>query len=112
MACKPGDLVLLPFPFSDLQSAKKRPVMVLTSPDRHADFIGLAITSVEQQSYALQVGPVDLVQGALPKPCWIRFDKVFTLSESSIVKTFGALSPQTVQNVLQGFCSVVGYTGK
>ena len=42
MACKPGDLVLIPFPYSDLQSTKKRPVMVLTSPDRHEDFIGLA----------------------------------------------------------------------
>ena len=112
MACKPGDLVLIPFPFSDLQSVKKRPVMVLTPPDRHADFIGLAITSIEHQSHALQVGPANLVQGALPKPCWIRFDKVFTLSESSIVKTFGTVSPQIVQNVLQGLCSVVGYTRK
>lgn len=112
MACKPGDLVLIPFPFSDLQSAKKRPVMVLTPPDRHADFIGLAITSVEQQSQALHVGQANLVRGALPKPCWIRFDKVFTLSEISIVKTFGAVSPETVQRVLQGLCSVVGYTRK
>ena len=84
--------------------------MVLTPPDRHADFIGLAITSVEQQNAALEIGPTHLVQGALPKPCWIRFDKVFTLSDSSIVKTFGAVSPQTIQSVLQGLCSVVGYT--
>lgn len=102
MACKPGDLVLIPFPFSDLQSTKKRPVMVLTPPDRHADFIGLAITTVEQQHHALQVGPANLIEGALPKPSWIRLDKVFTFSESSIVKTFGTLSPHTVQSALKG----------
>ena len=112
MACKPGDLVLIPFPFSDLQSAKKRPVMVLTLPDRHADFIGLAVTSVAQPNHAMPIGAKDLVEGALPKACWIRFDKVFTLSESSIVKTFGALSPQTIQAVLQGLCAVVGYARK
>ncbi|CUS39597.1 conserved hypothetical protein [Candidatus Nitrospira nitrosa] len=112
MACKPGDLVLIPFPYSDLQSAKKRPVMVLTPSDRHADFIGLAITPVAQPNHAMPIVATDLVEGALPKACWIRFDKVFTLSESSIVKTFGALSPQTIQAVLQGLCSVVGYARK
>ena len=55
MACKPGELALFTFPFSDLQSTKKRPVMVLTSPDRHADFIGFAITTVEHHDHALQV---------------------------------------------------------
>ncbi len=109
MACKPGELVLIPFPYSDLQSSKKRPVMVLTAPDRHEDFIGLAVTSVEHKQAALQIGPANLIHGTLPKPCWIRFDKVFTLSESSVVKTFGAVSPQTIRAVLQGLCSVVGY---
>ena len=112
MACKPGDLVLIPFPFSDLQSTKKRPVMVLTSPDRHADFIGLAVTSVAQPHHAMLVGTTDLLEGTLPEACWIRFDKIFTLSESSIVKTFGAVSPQCLQRVLQGLCSVVGYARK
>jgi mRNA interferase MazF len=83
--------------------------MVLTSPDRHEDFIGLAVTSVEHKQAAVQIGPANLIHGTLPKPCWIRFDKVFTLSESSIVKTFGAVSPQTIRAVLQGLCSVVGY---
>ena len=109
MECKPGDLVLIPFPFSDLQSKKKRPVMVLTPPDRHADFIGLALTTVEQQHHALQVGRADLLEGSLPRSSWIRLDKIFTLSESSIIKTFGALAPQTVQSVLKGLCGVVGY---
>lgn len=97
MACKPGDLVLIPFPFSDLQSTKKRPVMVLTAPDRHADFIELALTSVPQQTHALQVDSASMTEGILPKLCWIRFDKVFTLSESSIIKTFGVVSPETIQ---------------
>ena len=85
---------------------------MLTPPDRHNDFIGLAITSVAQDAAALLIGPAQLSQGALPRPCWIRFDKVFTLSENSIVKTFGAVSPQTIQAVLQGLCSVVGYARK
>ena len=46
MICSPGDLVLIPFPFSDLNTTKKRPVLVLTKPDHHGDFVGLAVTSV------------------------------------------------------------------
>jgi uncharacterized protein (DUF1778 family) len=41
MACKPGDLVLIPFPFSDLQSAKKRPKQAL------AEVEGAKIASLE-----------------------------------------------------------------
>lgn len=28
-----GDLLLVPFPFSDLSAAKRRPVLALTAPD-------------------------------------------------------------------------------
>jgi len=40
-----GDLVLISFPFSDLLAAKKRPVLMLTRPTAHGDFIALAVTS-------------------------------------------------------------------
>jgi mRNA interferase MazF len=55
MTCSPGDLLLIPFPVSDLQTTKRRPVPALTSPDRHGDFIGLAVTSVPQLSPNIQI---------------------------------------------------------
>jgi len=40
-----GDLLLVPFPFSDLSASKRRPVLALTGPDGYGDFIALPVTS-------------------------------------------------------------------
>lgn len=55
MTCNPGDIVGLPFPFSDLASRKKRPVLVLTQADYQGDFMGLAITSVLTEDNAVSI---------------------------------------------------------
>ena len=46
-----GDLVLIPVPFSDLNSAKRRPVLLLTGPDAQGDFMAcpIARTSVPDE---------------------------------------------------------------
>ena len=67
MICRSGDLVLIPFPFSDLKATKKRPVLVLTKPDRHGDFIGLAVTSVPQPDPQVAIDHASLSEGALPQ---------------------------------------------
>jgi PemK-like protein. len=91
MTCKPSDLVFIPFPYSDLTATKKRPVLVLISPDRHGDFIALAVTSVQTDEHAVQIDAGSLTTGTLPKISWIRLDKIFTLSGSNILKVFGTL---------------------
>lgn len=109
MTCKPGDLALIPFPYSDLTAYKKRPVLVLTAPDRHGDFIALAITSIEQADKGVPLTPSDLREGVLPKPSWIRLDKVFTLSVASIAKVIGHLEARAFDRAVAGLCRAVGY---
>lgn len=109
MTCRPGDLVLIPFPYADLRSSKKRPVVVLTAPDRHGDFIALAVTSVQPQEHALEIGTGALASGSLPRQSWVRLDKVFTLGEDDIVKAFGRVTPGFALTVLDGLCELVGY---
>ncbi|MEO5335124.1 MAG: type II toxin-antitoxin system PemK/MazF family toxin [Magnetococcus sp. YQC-5] len=77
---QPGDLVMVPFPFSDQDVAKKRPVLVLTLPDERGDFIGLAVTSVPTAQCALEVDINAIIAGSLPKRSWLRIDKIFSLN--------------------------------
>ncbi|MEK6210346.1 MAG: type II toxin-antitoxin system PemK/MazF family toxin [Pseudomonadota bacterium] len=105
---EPGNIVLIPFPFSDLSSTKKRPVLVLTAPDRHSDFIAADITSVEQKTGAVALETAHLLRGRLPKKSWIRTDKLFTLSSEIVVKNFGAIRPDAFKQVMQAICGTIG----
>ena len=59
-----GDLLLVPFPFSDLSAAKRRPVLALTAADRHGDFIELPVTSRPQTEHGLPGADLRLKLGA------------------------------------------------
>ncbi len=106
-----GDLVLIPFPFSDLSAAKKRPVLVVTRPDAYGDFIALAVTSRPQVDHGIALDPADLMQGSLPLASWIRTDRAVTLNASLIIRGFGRVSEAVVAAALIRLCAFVGHTG-
>jgi len=87
-----GDLVLIPVPFSDLSSAKRHPVLLLTAPDTQGDFIACPVTSRPGWDHGWPLIPSDLMEGALPRDSWVRTDKVVTLHSGSIIRQFGRVS--------------------
>jgi mRNA interferase MazF len=108
MTCSPGDLVGIPFPYSDESAKKRRPVLVVTPPDSHNDFMGLAVTSVPTEQSAVRIDEKAMKSGHLPKPSWIRIDKIFTLSDSLIVRNYGVLHSAAFQEVVKQLCDYIG----
>lgn len=105
--CQPGDLVMVPFPFSDLDVTKKRPVLVLTVPDGRGDFIGLAVTSVPTAQCALEVDINALIAGSLPKRSWLRIDKIFSLNIRRVEGIFAQVTPAFRFLAIQELCLIL-----
>jgi mRNA interferase MazF len=104
-----GDLLLVPFPFTDLSAAKRRPVLALTGPDSYGDFIALAVTSRPQAEHGIALVPAALLRGRLPAPSWIRTDRIVTLSASLVVKSIGRVSSETIEAAVERVCARIGY---
>jgi mRNA interferase MazF len=111
MSCKPGRLVGIPFPYTDLSTKKRRPVLVVTHPDRNGDFMGLAVTSVPTSESAIAIDEESMATGRLPKPSWIRYDKIFTLTGSMVISWYGDLNPGAFRQVMERLCVYLGCFG-
>ena len=108
MTFERGDIVMLPFPFSDLTRAKNRPVLVLSPPDVYGDFIGLAKTSRSHHTNLVAVTPLDYVTAPLPEDTWIRADKVFSFNDSLVVKVVSRVKEALIEQTLDILCHTVG----
>jgi mRNA interferase MazF len=106
------DIVLIPVPFSDLTSIKRRPVLVLSTTShnrRSEDVLVAAITSnLTRHRHTIRITPAHLESGELKRTSVILADKIYTLSKTIIVKRLGKLSAATFRRVLTEMDKVLG----
>jgi mRNA interferase MazF len=98
-----GDIVLIPVPFTDLSSQKRRPVVVISNDAynrKTKDLVVVAMTSnPDLADYGLRLISSDLERGKLNRPGQVRVDKIYTLSQSIVVKTFGRVNLATLDRI-------------
>lgn len=96
---KKWDLVLVPFPFTDLTATKKRPALII-SPDEFNEGPDVVIAFVTSNlNVRPRMGDYTIQEwndAGLPKPSMIRM-KFATLHQSIIVKQLGRLSQEDQQ---------------
>ena len=87
-----GDIVLVPFPFTDLSIIKKRPALVVSADwynKRYRDVVLVAVTShvppiLDELDY--RITETDFKTGKLYKDSIVKLGKVFTIENSLIIK--------------------------
>ena len=103
-----GDVVVVPFPFTDLTSAKVRPALVLAALTR-GDLILCQITSqAAGHPAAVGIRAVDFVPGGT-----LRLDsfalphRVVTAHESVVQRAVGRLTTAKLQEIRERVCVII-----
>jgi mRNA interferase MazF len=89
-----GDVVVVPFPFSERRAAKRRPALVCSGADFNESSHHLVLAMITTAAHKKWPGDVairDLSETGLPAPSIVRW-KLFTLDASLVLRRAGALS--------------------
>lgn len=98
-----GDILLVPIPFTDLSSQKRRPVIVISNNAYNqtaSDLVVVAMTSNPVETkYSFTITSSDLAKGTLNHSGKVRVDKIYAISKSIVVKTFGRVNEKVMERI-------------
>ena len=106
---KTGDIVLIPFPFSELTEVKLRPALVITeTKDKYKDLVLAAISSQVPVSLSQAEILVKLrSSNGLRVESVIKADRIFTLKADKVVAVIGRLSEPELTAFKRAFKKLV-----
>lgn len=106
-----GEIIIVPFPFSDLSSIKQRPVLILSKDSDNKtsdDIITCGITSnLKDTKYSILIDNNDLEKGEIPAKSRIKIDKLFTLDKNIVKKKVAKLNKATLLRVKGEFYKLI-----
>ena len=86
-----GEVVVVPFPFSDLEGSKRRPALVLIDLPG-PDVVLAAITSTANEPNTVPLHETDFRIGKLKHPSFIHPTKLFTAKRSLFAGVAGTIT--------------------
>jgi len=94
MNYKKWDIVLVPFPFTNLTTIKKRPALIISPNENNIKFDVVIAFITSKLDFEYRIGDYKIQEwekSNLPKPSMLRM-KFTTVDKSIIIKTLGKLS--------------------
>ena len=102
-----GDVVVVPFPFSDLTQSKRRPALVLAELDGEDRILCQITSQFLPDAYAVCLADADFETGGLPRQSSIRPNRLFTAERSLILRTVGHVRQPCLRVVVDRVISIL-----
>jgi mRNA interferase MazF len=110
MSITTSDIVLVPFPFVDSNSVKRRPCLVLASYKPRAlnqhCVLAMMTSQVAPPNFPFDVALDDYEKSGLPKPTLVRLSKIVTLDSKHVIRKIGSLTALDKESVNRQFAKL------
>lgn len=97
------DILLIPFPYSELTTTKVRPVIVLSNNEyneKSPDIVVVPMTTnLQLREYAVFLTNKDLESGKLIKNSKIKVDRIFSISKKLIRMKIGKVKKEVHEKI-------------
>jgi len=94
-----GDVVVLPFPFSNLSSSKRRPALVVAIASEDDVILAQITSSSFNDSYAVELADTDFFDGGINVASYVRPNKLFTADVNIIAYKAGNVKVEKLKDV-------------
>ncbi len=102
-----GDVIVVPFPYSDLTTSKKRPALVVASLAGD-DVILCQITSqMKKDDYSVALQSADFQSGTLRQDSFIRPNRLFTADARIVLYKAGDVKKSKMGEVVDKIISII-----
>lgn len=110
---QPGQIVLTPFPHTDLSGAKLRPVLMLRQASRFDDWLVCMVSSRLDQAEAnfdevLLPADADFVASGLKAPSVLRLARLAVLEGSLLAGRIGTIGDDRLSRIRQRLADWIG----
>ena len=102
-----GDVVVIPFPFSDLPQAKRRPALVVADLEGD-DLILCQITSKSiKDIYAIPIDDNNFKTGRLRQQSNVRPNRIFTADSHIVLYRVGSIKIKKLDEVIEKIIEIL-----
>ena len=106
-----GDLLLVPFPFSDQSGRKVRPIIVISNNEfnEHSeDILVIGVTSnISKDKYTLPFINQDLDEGKLITPCCIKAENILKIDKELVIKKIGKTKKEKLKDIVNKILEIL-----